>query len=688
MPDILASQVAAGEVVERPASVVKELVENSIDAGARRIEVRIDRGGLSLIRVTDDGSGMAREDALLSLERHATSKIRSKDDLRRIVTLGFRGEALPSIASVSRFLMTTRPAGALAGTAIRVDGGRLGAVSDAGDAPGTTIEVRSLFHNVPARRKFLRSEATEFGHIEQQVRLQAVAHPEIAFSLVHNGRVVFQLPSAQAPGERIRGLVGVETASRLVPVAWRDDYLRIEGFVGEAGLSRSSRASQFVFVNRRPVENQALHYGLREGYRGALPKGSYPVVFLFLEIDPEEVDFNVHPAKKEIRLRSGLRVRDSLSSAVARALAAGHSAGGSLQRPGTSERPTTDPGSGSGELSASGPGRSFTGPASGGGGAESGAAHRVPGAPVLQRELLRPDEAHALRKDWSEWPRTADGRSSSNPGAAAGAAARAGAGAGAGAPAKDGRSADDPDPADDPDEAAATVATSRRAALPSPAESGLDESGRDRSGEERGAGRESFDVLGVLDGGFVILKGSGGLVLMDQRAAHERVLYERYREQLAHRGAASQPLLVPITLELGPRDYAFVRRNLEVIQRAGVGIEGFGANTVKIDTLPALMRQQDPAAFMDAVIHDLRHAEDSLSSTRLGDDDVAAAVSRMAVRHGDPLTLDEIRRLIRDLLACEMPYCCPQGRPTLVQISRSEIEKKFGRAPRSGHGRE
>src|SRR4051794_11992630 len=324
LPEILASQVAAGEVVERPASVVKELVENSIDAGAGKIEVSIRRGGISVIRVVDDGCGMDRDDALLSLERHATSKIRTAADLAAIATLGFRGEALPSIASVSRFRLTTREHDAIAGTEIIVNGGKIETVRDGGEAPGTQIEVRSLFYNLPARRKFLRSENTESRNIEHQLHLQAIGHPSIAFVYVRDERVIFQLPAAASLPERIRDLHGKDLVDRLLPVEKRDPAaIQIHGLIGQAGVSRPTRAQQLVFVNGRAVENALLTAALREGYHTALMKGQFPVTFLFLDLDPAAVDVNVHPAKREVRFRDPNFVREAIVHAVRRTLESG-----------------------------------------------------------------------------------------------------------------------------------------------------------------------------------------------------------------------------------------------------------------------------------------------------------------------------------------------------------------------------
>jgi DNA mismatch repair protein MutL len=380
----VASQVAAGEVVERPASVVKELVENSIDAGARKIEVLIRRGGISSIRVVDDGCGMDRDDALLCLERHATSKIRTGDDLAAIHTLGFRGEALPSIASVSRFRLATREANALAGTEVLVNGGKIETVKDCGDAPGTQIEVRSLFYNLPARRKFLRTENTESSHVEHQLHLQAIGHPEIGFVFVNDDRVVYQLPPAANLRERIRDLCGPALAAELLEVPeFAADNIRIRGFVGKAGVSRSSRAQQLIFLNGRAVENGTLNFALREGYHTALMKGQHPVTFLFIDMDPAAVDVNVHPAKREVRFRNAAEIREAVVEATRRALESDRADWSATFR----AEPTSQP-----EVSSS----EFRVPSS-------------PPPPVPETPALIPtNEQIALRHDWSSFPPPSD----------------------------------------------------------------------------------------------------------------------------------------------------------------------------------------------------------------------------------------------------------------------------------------
>src|SRR4051794_2003785 len=378
LPETLASQVAAGEVVERPASVVKELVENSIDAGATTIEVGFQRGGISRIRVVDDGCGMDRDDALLSLERHATSKIASAADLAAITTLGFRGEALPSIASVSRFRLTTREADEVAGTEILVNGGTIETVRDGGDAPGTQIEVRSLFYNLPARRKFLRTENTEAHHIEHQLHLQAIGHPQTGFTYIQDERLVYQLPPTRSLLERIRNLCGGGLANELLEVPeFERDGLRVAGFVGRAGLSRSSRQQQLIFLNGRAIENSTLNFALREGYHTALMKGQHPVTFLFLDLDPAAVDVNVHPAKREVRFRNSAEVREAIVEATRRTLETDRAEWSSTFRAATAEPEI----SGFEKVSGS------------------------PASPVPETPQLIPiHEQVALRRDWAAFP--------------------------------------------------------------------------------------------------------------------------------------------------------------------------------------------------------------------------------------------------------------------------------------------
>jgi DNA mismatch repair protein MutL len=603
LPEILASQVAAGEVVERPASVVKELIENSIDAGATHIEVRVQRGGMSLIRVIDNGCGMDRDDALLSLERHATSKIATVDDLTAINTLGFRGEALPSIASVSRFRLTTREHGAVTGTEIVVNGGRIDTVRDGGEAPGTQIEVRSLFFNVPARRKFLRSETTETRNVEHQFFLQALAYSRIAFALVRDGKAPLQLPATISLRDRLRDLYGAQLLKDLLPLAADADggrssatprargarpsnasaRVRVSGFIGRGGVSRQTRAQQFVFVNGRAIDSGIVNSALREGYHTALMRGQHPVTFLFIDLDPGDVDVNVHPAKREVRFRDPGKVREAIVSSVQNTL------GGA--RADWQQRFESPPSNG-GTTSVS--------------------------FPILPRTIVVSPEISALA------------------------------------------------PANHEPAPAIPFEMGRGNARPS-------------SFPSSPKAAQHFQIIGVLSRLYVLMENSDGLVLVDQHAAHERVLFEELRRRMEEQGVPAQRMLLPQIFSLPPRDAAWVERNIATLQKMGIGVEEFGAHSFRIDSLPAFLEVSDAGAFLRKVIDELRTTSRSSSPLRLGEDMIAKTVCRHAVKANDRLDYPEIEKLIHDLLACELPYCCPHGRPTMIQISLAELEKKFGR---------
>jgi DNA mismatch repair protein MutL len=593
LPDTVASQVAAGEVVERPASVVKELIENSIDAGARKIEILIRRGGISVLRVIDDGCGMDRDDALLSLERHATSKIRSAADLQAVGTLGFRGEALPSIASVSRFRLTTCERKALAGTEIIVNGGKLDVVRDGGEAPGTQVEVRSLFFNVPARRKFLRSENTESRNIEHQVHLQAIGHPQIAFTLLRDGQLVFQLPATVTLGDRIRDLYGVDLLGRLIQLHGAPSRkIHIGGFIGQAGLSRQTRAQQLIFVNGRAIESGLVTSAIREGYHTALMKGQYPVTFLFLDLDPATVDVNVHPAKREVRFRDPNAVREAIIVSIQQTLERG--------RTGWEEK--------------------FRAPAA----VEPASPTKPPVDLKLRPEIVSPQQSQREFSVTHLDPRVV------------GQAPRL------------------PKPEEPAGEAPALQQGNRRA-------------------------QQQFQIIGVLNKLYVLMENTDGLVLVDQHAAHERILFEELRRRMEEHGVPSQKLLLSQVFDLPPRDADWVERNISVLQKMGIGIESFGPNTFKIDSLPAFLNASDSVQFMRKVIDDLKSVSGSSSEMRLGEEMIAKTVCRHAVKANDPLRYPEVEKLIRNLLDCDLPYCCPHGRPTMIQISLAELEKKFGR---------
>ena len=621
LPEALASQVAAGEVVERPASVVKELVENSIDAGSSNIEVKVQRGGIALIRVTDDGCGMNRDDALMCLERNATSKIRTKDDLSAILTLGFRGEAIPSIASVSKFRLVTREPDSLTGTEITINGGKVISVKDCGEPAGTQIEARSLFYNLPARRKFLRTENTEFSHLEQVVKTQAIAHENIRFSLVRNDRLLFQLPATTNIRERICGLVGIDLTGRLLEVETHEHKnIRVRGFIGPPGMGRSDRRQQLSFLNGRPVEAAIITRALREGYHTALMKGQYPVTFLFIETEPTAVDVNVHPAKREVRFHDGFAVQDAIIGAVQQTLRA-----------------------------------QMTRPVSGVG--LTGTKREATALDVVQDELIPTSEQRSLRKDWSDMNQTLEEQSSSSKA----------------------------------EEKLFTAQERERAETENNQESLVSEvttlygetseatPSTNTDDETRQMKASDYRLIGVVGKLYVILESAEGLVLMDQHAAHERVLFEEMKRRMESEEIPSQSLLSPIMVDLTPRDFDLIEKNLDVINKLGLSAEPFGGTTLKIDSLPSFLKSDDPEGFLQELIDEIRASSERMSKLRLGEDMIATTVCRHAVKANDLLHDREMEKLLEDLLDCDMPFCCPHGRPTLIQISFSELERKFGR---------
>jgi DNA mismatch repair protein MutL len=632
LPDDVASQVAAGEVVERPASVVKELVENSIDAGATRIEVAIARGGISLMRIVDNGTGMDRDDALLCLERHATSKIRTGGDLAKIRTLGFRGEALPSIASVSRFRLSTRSHEALEGTEVLVNGGKIGLVKSSGDAPGTQIEVRSLFYNLPGRRKFLRSENTEASHIQHQLILQAIGHPQIGFVFMREQNVVFQAPPAATLADRIRDLRGEEFLEQLLELSPDTvNGITVSGFIGKAGISRATRTEQILFVNGRPVENITLQHGLREGYHTALMKGQFPVTFLFLEMDPEAVDVNVHPAKREVRFRDPDGIKEAVANAVRKTLEA-------------DRKRWSD---------------AFHRPEKDGGALKSGSK-----IPIVDKAplLIPAGEQFSLRRDWSEFNAQ---RASPAPPVERPTLERSSLDSGPVEPSLGGALVGGSAPAFstahcDRDE------SDFRKSLPVSPDSPL-------------ASPFDFRILGVLGKLYILMENADGLVLVDQHAAHERILFEKLLKQMESAGVPIQRLLIPLTVSVTPKDYDWILTNAPTLEKMGFALEPFGDSTLKVDGIPPFFPTDDPGLAIRKLVDELRSITTMTSRLRMGEEAIAKTVCRHAIKANDDLRLPEVENLIRDLLACDLPFCCPHGRPTMIQVGYGELEKKFGR---------
>ena len=660
LPEHVANQIAAGEVVERPASVVKELVENALDAGATRITVEVQAGGRSLIRVTDDGTGMTRDDALMCLERHATSKIQRAEDLSAISTMGFRGEALPSIASVSRMAITTREreSDSPAATQIIIHGGKMLEVKEAGAPHGTSMEIRQLFYNLPARRKFLRSEETEYAHIHHYLTLAALAHPHVGFTFIKDTRPVWQLPAVAtdkkpeghlaALRERMRSLFGNE--QKLLPVEFSAELtemvapeenagdilhdapsptpeksrFRLWGFIGQPGVSRSTREDQHLFVNKRPVENRGLNFALLEGYHTALMKGRYPVCCLFVEIDPASVDVNIHPSKREVKFHDERAVRRLTAQAVREALLKFHSASAPV--------PVAAPVSASAS-----PAMDST----------VDVVSPAPAPAPVTKEF--PAFTPLTGTPLAGWPKRA------------------------------------PEPAP-----ASPLPHSPFSSLPVPIPRGnvqgllTSSAARNETAPHSEVPTPLLNVplrlVGVIGRLYIVLESDRGLVLMDQHAAHERILFEQMLNRLESGDVPSQRLLLPETVELSVRDAHFLREQLPVLSRLGVGLSEFGERTFLLDSLPPMVKAPDSRRFVLELVDELKAVGQQVNSQRLGEHTIAKTVCRHAVKANDPLGGPELENLVNDLRHCAMPYTCPHGRPTLIEMNYRELEKKFGRS--------
>jgi DNA mismatch repair protein MutL len=565
----VANQIAAGEVVERPAAVIKELLENSLDAGARRVTVDFSRGGKALMVVEDDGKGMTGDEALLSLERHATSKIRIAADLDRIATFGFRGEALPSIASVARFTMQTRPAAAPAGTEIAVNGGRLVHRRDHGMAPGTRIEVANLFHPVPARLKFLKSDETEAAHIVRLVRLYAIAHPEVGFLLREDGREVFRSPGDAPLLDRVREIWGRQVAEEvtLMP-AFERPGMRLSGLLGKPGVSRGTRQDLVTVVNGRPVDSRTMAFALTESYHTLIPKGRYPLAFVFLEMDPAWVDVNVHPAKREVRFRDEAKVRNFIIESVLAVL-----------------RSRVD---------------------------EGLPAETLPAVAPLAPPAAAPGGSVALPPSGSE------------------------------------------------------------AHVPSAAPSSAP------AGAPTPALRLGWRLLSRLRDERAVFETPAGLAILDLGAAHQRVLYEAILAQFAAQKPVSQPLLVPLSIELDPLPAAVLKERLPLLGAAGFEFEEYGRNFWRIQALPGWLEPEDALAFLRDLLAEMARRDGDFGRPSLAYDALARMAVIKARRKGDGLSEAELMALVQALFRTSQPGTCPRGRRTYVEWTDAELGRRFG----------
>ncbi len=556
LPPDLVQKIAAGEVIERPASVVKELVDNSIDAGARGIEVEIKGGGRELIKVRDDGVGMEGEDAPLAFHRYATSKISSSDDLWSISTLGFRGEALPSIASVSQVILVTKPHKGVSGTLVEVVGGEVQGVQEVGAPEGTSVTVRNLFFNIPARRKFLSSISSEYRQIADLLHNFLLAYPQLSFRFVQDGREVFNYPSAKGKRERVEGIWGARYGGDMLTIVYQEEDLKIEGFISLPKASRTSGRHQRFFVNGRSIVSKLLSHSLLQGYGDLLLPGSYPLAVIFLEVDPKLVDVNVHPTKKEVKFSNSSWVHDTLARAVKASLGKG----------------------------------SFT--------------------PSLPRGR-RVEEAMA---DYLE-----------------------------------------------------RRSTQETLKLPS-GDGGF---APPREEARRGPLINFWQVHNL----YIITEIKGGLLIMDQHAAHERVLYEKALRNLEQGRAIGQRLLFPQNIELTQVEYSLWEEHQEDFRKLGFELRPFGGRSLLIEAVPAGAKNRGGGELVKGILDQLREE----GKARGKDEFAKSYACHGAIKAGDKLTPEEMSNLFDSLFATQTPYFCPHGRPTLIKLTLQELGRRFGR---------
>ncbi len=629
MSDRLANQIAAGEVVQRPASVEKELIENAIDAGASSVEVILKDAGSTLVQVVDDGCGMSPHDAERCFERHATSKIQSVDDLERIRTLGFRGEALASIAAVSQVELKTKRVEDDAGTLVRVKGGEIVEQRPCAIQNGTSVAVRNLFFNVPARRNFLKTPATELKHLTTTAQFLALANPQVAFRVEHDGHEHYDLAAAQsddflgATKERILGLFGNEHADELVPVQDASSDLTIEGFVGEPSFHRKTRGEQFLFVNERYVKDRYLSHAVKKAYGDMLPDGAFPFFALFLQMDPRRVDVNVHPQKSEVKFDDQSGIYGFLRSAVRRALGRVHATPQIDNDDADDTGETTTSNTSSGDSSSRPTPTSFQPRRSSDSNSESKSSSRTPSTPSPSRRSQKGGNA----------------RPSVSPGNQSDALYR---------------------PPDEADE-----------------ESSEDATTQPETEDDAMAAQDRRPVWGLHDT-YVVTPTDTGMMLVDQRAAHVRVLYERNLERLREEQGNSQQLLFPHTVELSPADADLFEDLRPDLRALGFEVERMSGRTVAVRGVPADVQDGDEGSVLEDILEQYKSAQDTVEDERR--ERLARVMAqKSAVRRGQPLSEAERRSLLTDLFECEMPYADPSGTPTTAKWSLEEIAKRFGR---------
>ncbi|MEZ4524974.1 MAG: DNA mismatch repair endonuclease MutL [Desulfobacterales bacterium] len=603
LPEILSNKIAAGEVVERPASVVKELVENALDAQSTRILVEVEKGGRSLIRVSDNGTGMSHDDALLSVERYATSKIADEKDLFSIRTLGFRGEALPSIAAVSRFVMETRPSDRDTGTRLEIAGGTIRNVSEAGVPAGTMVCVKDIFFNTPARRKFMKSAVTEMGHIADTLAGIALGWPGVRFSLHHNGKSAKIWSGVSEPLDRAADILGQDMKKSLCKVEWESPDISLRGWVSGAGITRSTSASVYLYVNGRWVKDRILQHAIFAGYAGRIMKGQFPLAVLFVTVDPDQVDVNVHPAKNEVRFARQKAVHQAVCQAVSEALARAEPA----LRIGKSQMPAH--------------------------------AGQVPED--------NPDSLPA-----SFFSSFADEKA--NPGSFVPAGSHV-------------------------SEAALSYREGENFSAPRFQTVEDADFGQENLWEKKAFG--DLRIIGQFHGTYILCEAENGLILIDQHAAHERVVFEELKRRAMNQNPIAQKLLMPETVELTFKESALMQTLLPAFLAMGFDIAPFGGNTFAIQSAPSLLSGKAIAPLIAEIMEKMTQIgmNTDADRNRAAEEILMLTACHGAIRAGQSLSPEQMRGLLRQMDECENPSNCPHGRPTWIRWGLHFLEKSFRR---------
>jgi len=702
LPPAVVNKIAAGEVIERPASVLKELAENSLDAGATRVEVSVEKGGMEMVRVADDGGGIPREELLLAIAPHATSKLVDADDLFRVRTFGFRGEALASIAEVSRFTLKSRTPASDEGWELEVVGGVMGEPTPCGMSCGTTIEVRNVFYNTPVRRKFLRSAQTEMGHITEAFTRLALAYPQVRFTLRHNDRTVHDLPAGQDAAARIALFFGDDLARDLIPIDNRDGDVRLSGYVARPNHSRSHPRMQYLFLNGRFIRDRSLQHALTEAYRGLMLTGRYPISFLRLDMPADAVDVNVHPTKLEVRFQDGGRIYSQLLGTLRTKFLASDlthkltpvPAGGEAGATGLGDDPASahDPAQTAGlrqqfvewaqggepgakaprpaslapwDIDDSAPragGAAAVAPAFGGYVSRSGSFGGPPGPSSVPP--FRPFDAGSPGAG-----SLGAGSLSSGPAAAYSAAAYS-------PPSR--QPAPHFHPATAPGESPAAAPSlggvpGASSAAPGPTGTAAHAAGPD----SHAAGPASRAIQ--VHNRYLIAESDEGVLVIDQHALHERILYEQIREKINAGAIESQQLLVPEPVDLPAAEAAQVLERRDVLAKLGITVEPFGGDTVLVSGYPAMLANMPAAEILRMVIDQLAVDGKTVERRDLLDELLYMISCKAAIKAGDRLTPAEIDSLLADRHLVHDTHHCPHGRPTALVFTREELDKQFKR---------